>query len=123
MKNKVIIILAFNLALLLTWRLFSLFLSNDKIYPFPFYDGDHPWVYPSVYIYYISQYIREASVLYALWLSTRYYIVKSVVFAYILLVFTRLAVYLLFKGTLDMTYVIGVYIIGSIIALFVRWQK
>lgn len=119
MNKSITILLAFNVVMLLLWRLFSL--SNDKIDLFLFYDLEQHLKW---YAYYTSIYIRELIqwvIIYLLIPKNNTYL-KVLSLALIGMTLMRLIIYWLFNSSINVEIQTACIVLFLILSL-VKWQK
>ena len=122
MKTKIILSIASMTALLLSWRFFDLFLSNDKVDLFLFYDLSQK---PHWYVFYTSQYLQliiGAHLIHSL-VSTHYKELKTLTVFFVIFTWLRLASYWLFRGSINIEVMVACVIMYCIFELSIRWHK
>lgn len=119
------ILLTISLASLLAWRLFSWFLSNDKVDLFLFYEFEQS---PKWYAFYSANYLRE--ILYQhviVFLAAKVRIkgsreLKELAIILLIVSYLRLVIYWLFRGQLNLEVPVALIVLMAVYKLL-RWQK
>ena len=118
MKRTVAILLAFNVMLILSWRLF---LSNDKIDLFLFYELEQT---PRWYAYYTSVYIRELIlfIIIRILVPPSWYYIKTLSLFLIIMTISRLIIYWLFNSSINLEVQVAC-IVTYLILSTIKWQR
>lgn len=112
------ILLTISLASLLAWRLFSLYLSNDKVDWFLFYDLEQE---PKWYVFYTTYYLREMIYLFVIVTLTSQR-TKELAIILLIIASIRLIIYWLFRGSQNLE--VPIYLVlGYASYKLIKWPK
>ena len=121
MKNKITILIASTFVLLLMWRLFDL--SHDKIDLFLFYDLKQSIKWYAYYTFSVYGIQIVMTHIIHLLVSKHYAPLKPLSLFLVIFTWIRLAVYWLFRGSINLEVSVACILIYCLYELGRQWRK